>query len=131
MTELDVVIEAAFKSTGKQEAVNKVYLTFIRTLFFVPIKKEKEKSDHFSPLFTKIENQFFMSAFDSKERFITWAGDHLSEMDYIELSGKEIINGIKEAVYLCINVGTSFYKEFSPEEIQRLKIIVARIEQIQ
>lgn len=132
MTELDQAINAAYVSQGKQDDVNKVYLTLLRKLLFLPIRKHKEPDDKepFRPLFTEVEGQYFMLAFDSLERLKAWAGDQFNQMGYVQITGKETIAGINDNVYLCLNYGTEFYKEFSPEEVKRLKMVVGRIEQL-
>ncbi len=38
MTELDQLISTAYANEGKQEDVNKVYLTLLRSNLFVPVK---------------------------------------------------------------------------------------------
>jgi len=136
MTALDQAIAAAFNSEGKQEDVNKVYLTLVQSSLFVPVKNKDPALNHideqnpFSPLFAKIEGRYFMLVFDLLERLTAWAGDHLNEIDYVEISGRDVIAGINEDVFLCLNMGTAFYKEFSPDEIKRLKMIVSRILQM-
>lgn len=136
MTELDQTIAAAFTSEGKQEDVNKVYLTLLRTDFFVPVKKTDPSINHideqepFKPLFAKIDDNYFMLVFDTVERLTTWAGDQLDQIDYVEISGIEVVAGINEGVFLCLNMGTDFYKEFSPDEVKRLKMIASRIAQM-
>ena len=132
MTELDDKIAAAFTSCGKQEDVNKVYLTLLRTALFVPVKKEKGSNEEepFEPLFAKIEGQFFMLAFDTVERLTAWAGDQLNNITYVDIIGRDVIAGINEQVYLGLNYGTEFYKEFTPDEVKRLKMIVVRIDQL-
>lgn len=135
-TELDRVIAAAFASQGKQEDVNKVYLTLLRSSLFIPVKKRDPAMSHvdeqepFSPLFAKINENYFLLAFDTLERLTNWAGEHMDQIDYVELSGQDMIFGINENVYLGLNIGTPFYKEFSPDEIKQLKKIVARIQQL-
>jgi hypothetical protein len=135
MTLLDDLIATAFKSEGKQEDVNKVYLALLKTSLFVPVQKSTQgvtsEQEPFIPLFTKVENNYFMVVFDNHDRLMGWAGDHYPKMDYVELSGRDVIAGINENVYLCLNVGTDYYKEFSPEEIKRLKMIVSKIDQLQ
>jgi len=133
MTELDQAISVAIANQGKQEDVNKVYLTLLRTALFIPIHLEKEgvqKAEAFRPLYAKIEGHYFMSAFDTLERLERWAGGELKQMNYVELTGRDVIAGIKEEVYLCLNIDTPFYKEFSPDEIKRLKMLVARLDQL-
>lgn len=136
MTELDQLISNAFKSEGKQEDVNKVYLTLLRTPLFVPVKKSDptlnhvEEQEPFLPLFAKIDENYFMLVFDTFDRLTTWAAEEINNIDYVEILGSEVIAGINEGVHLCLNIGTHFYKEFSPDEVKRLKMIVSRIEQL-
>lgn len=134
MTELDQLIAAAFASEGKQEDVNKVYLAMLRTPLFIPVEKLGEapvdEEEPFRPLFAKIDDQYFMLAFDTVERLIAWAGEEMEQIDYVQLVGRDLIAGINDAVFLCLNQGTAFYKEFSPDEVKRLKTIVSRIDQM-
>lgn len=134
MTELDQLIQAAFKSVGKQEEANQFYLALLKTQLYVPVKKNEQKiiseEEPFIPLFAKIEDHYFMVIFDTHDRLVNWAGDHYNEMDYVTLSGKEIITGINDGVYLSLNPETECYKEFAPDEVKRLKQIVLRIDQL-
>jgi len=133
MTELDNIIAKAYQNEGRKEDVNKVYLTFLQTLLYVPVKKDgapNTSDEPFIPLFTKIENNTYMLVFDSLDRLTHWAGDAMGEMNYVELSGHDIVFGINPEIYLCLNVGTEFYKEFSPDEVFHLKKIVAKIQNL-
>jgi hypothetical protein len=132
MTDLDKAISAAFASEGKQDDVNKVYLLLLRTVLFVPVSKDKKPNtdELFEPLFTKIDERYYMLAFDTAERLSDWAGEHMDAMAYVELSGQDLIKGINDQACFSLNVGTPFYKEFLPDEIKRLKTIVSRIEQM-
>ncbi len=132
MTELDQTIASAFASQGNQQEVNKVYLTLLRTSLFLPISKDKKPDDTepFRPLFVQSDEHYFMLVFDTLERLKTWAGDQLNDMEFIEIIGKDVIAGINDNVYLCLNYGSEFYKEFSPDEVKRLKMVVSRIEQL-
>jgi hypothetical protein len=132
MTELDQKITDAYKSEGKQQDVNQVYLTLLRTVLYIPVQKDKSLEDHepFRPLFAKVDGNYFLIAFDTIERLYSWAGNELDKMDYVELAGRDMIAGMNENVYLCLNLGTPFYKEFSPDEVKRIKIIVSKIDQL-
>ena len=135
MTELDQLIQMAFTSEGQQDDVNKVYLMLLRSPLLIPIEKNttppaNSDEEPFKPLFAKIENNYFMLAFDTVERLTAWADDQFALIDYVEISGRDLVAGMNEGVYLCLNIGTAFYKEFSPDEVQRLKTIVARIDQL-
>lgn len=132
MTELDKAIAAAFASEGKQDDVNRVYLLLLRSLLFVPVAKEKKlgTDEPFSPLFANIEGRFYLLAFDALDRLRTWAGEHINDMDYVELSGHDFIKGISDQACFSLNIGSPYYKEFLPDEIKRLKTIVSKIEQM-
>ncbi len=138
MTELDQLIAVAYASEGKQDDVNKVYLTLLRSPLLVPVEKIPEgkvvdsagDEEPFKPLFAKIDDNYFMLAFDTVERLTTWAGDQVDQIDYVEISGRDIVAGISDQAFLCLNVGNEFYKEFSPDEVKRLKTIVSRIDQL-
>jgi len=132
MTELDQLISAAYASQGKQEDVNKVYITLLRSLLFLPVKKDKSPEDEepFRPLFATIDDHYFMLTFDTLERLTEWAGDQLTNIDYVEISGRDLITGINDDVFLVLNAGFEFFKEFSPDEIKQLKKVVLRIDQL-
>jgi hypothetical protein len=132
MTELDQAIAAAFASEGKQEDVNKVYLMLLQSMLFVPVKKEEstDPEEPFTPLFAKIDDNYYMVVFDTEERLFAWVGENQDQVGYVEISGRDVIAGISEQVYLCLNMGSQYYKEFSPDEVKRLKMIVSRIDQL-
>jgi hypothetical protein len=133
MLELDLLVAAAFNSQGQTAEVNKVYLTLLRSLLFIPVQKEESPppgAEPFSPLFAKVDGNYFILAFDTFNRLTAWASDQWDNMGYVKLSGRDLIVGMNEQVYLCLNLGTDYYKEFSPDEIQRLKMLAARIDQL-
>lgn len=131
MTELDQLIAAAFESEGKQEQVNKVYMSLLKSTLYLPTRKQTEPvaadDEPFIPLYTQQDEHYFMPVFDTLERLQTWAGEHVANINYVEIQGWDVIRGIGESVYLCLNFGTPFYKEFAPDEVKRLKTIVQRL----
>ena len=64
MTELDQLIAAAFDSEGKQEQVNKVYLSLLNTQLYLPADKQAQPitpdDEPFVPLYTKQDEHYFM-----------------------------------------------------------------------
>lgn len=137
VTELDQLIAKAFASQGNQDDANRVYTAFLRTQLFMPVRKNPvddvtiasdNEEEPFVPLFSQFEDKIFMLAFDSLERLETWAGDQRDNLAYVQIMGNEIVRGIGNEVYLGLNIGTTYYKEFAPEEIQRLKTIVAKLD---
>ena len=134
LTELDQTIANAFASEGAQEDANKVYLALIRTPVYLPVKKQttpvSDEEEPFQPLFAEIEGRYFMMIFDTLERLTTWAESELDQIDYVCIPGRDVVAGVNESVYLCLNAGCEYYKEFSPEEVKRIKMIIARIDQL-
>lgn len=131
MSEFDQLIAAAFESGGKQEQVNKVYLGLLKTRFYLPVRKQDpaavNEEEPFIPLYTQQDDHYLMPIFSTLERLQTWAGDYMEQMEYVELVGWDVVRGLGEQVYLCVNFGTPFYKEFAPDEVKRLKLIVQRL----
>ena len=106
----------------------------MRSSLFIPIEKratpKQADASDFKPLFAKINDQYFILAFDTLPRLQTWAGEEMHLIDYIELEGSALIAGINDGVFLCLNLGEKYYKEFSPDEVKHLRGIVAKIAQL-
>ena len=132
LTALDQAIEKAFKSEGKKEDVSQVYLTFLRTTLFVPVKKSHipTAEEPFLPLVARVHDNLFMLVFDEVEKIKNWAGEKLEEMNYVEMTGDDLLDGINQGVYLSLNVGAPFHKEFPPEEIDQLKMLLFKVRQL-
>jgi len=132
MTELEQAISAAFESGGQQTLVNQVHRLFLQATLFLPIDKNHTATDDepFRPLFAEYEQRIFMLVFTSLELLTTWAGEQFPEMACIEISGRELVAGVGEEVYLVLNAGDKLNKEFSPDEIKHLKKVVARIDEL-
>lgn len=132
MTELDQILAAAFASEGGSKEANQFYLTFLQTRLFIPVKKEQPTNteEPFTPLATLVADKIFILAFDTLARLKNWAGKELTKMRYVELSGRDLINGMNDQVYLALNVGEPLHKEFAPDEVKHLQKIIARIEQL-
>ncbi len=130
MTELDEKIAQAIASDGEQDKANQFYLTLIRTEFLIPTHKESLDNDEFTPLSMQHDGKYFMLAFDTEQKLHLWAKDHIENINYVKLSGKELLAGISDGVCLCINLGTAFYKELAIDEIKYLQKFVAKIEEL-
>ena len=129
MSELDQVISKAYENEGEQEFSNKVYATFFRSELFMPIYSQDNKEEPFVPLTLEEEGNYFIPIFDSLLRLEEWIGEEYPDLEYAEIMGNDVIRGIGvEKVYLSLNPGTEFYKEFSPEELVRLKMMLAKID---
>ena len=124
-TDLDNALKLAFDTEGKE--ANKAYAVFLRTNFFMPVKKVEHEEQPFVPLFIQEGEHFFIPVFDTLERLQHWSGDN--EIEYTQLMGNAVIRGLGENVVLCLNIGSPYYKEFLPDEITRLKTMVAKLDQ--
>lgn len=135
MTELDQIIQKAYENNGQQAEVNKVYTTFLRSSLWMPIEKIQDDApvhpdEPFRPLFLQHEQHHFMMAFDQLERLQSWAGEQIEQMGFVILTGRDLIRSVGQDVYVCLNYGSPYYKEFAPDEVARLKTIVAKIDEI-
>ncbi len=127
MTELDTKIAVAYASLGEQEKVNRVYTAFFRSDLWMPINKLEGAEEPFIPLYFVEADHYFIPVFDTYERFLNWSTE-VAIIDFVELTGLELLRGVGGSVYLCLNIGTEYYKEFSPDEINRLKVMVAKLD---
>ncbi len=69
--------------------INQVYLLLLKSILFIPTRKDYEPTEEepFIPLFAKVDDHFFLMAFDTEERLAVWAGDRANEINYVEISG--------------------------------------------
>ena len=133
MSTLDELLKNAYDAEGTIDTVNKFYVTLFRTNLFMPVKINQTNSSEkepFTPLHIQQDEHFFVPVFDSLERLQCWAGEHQEKIDHVEITGEAALRGLGSKAYLCLNVGTPFYKEFSPEEIARLKITIAKMDKL-
>jgi hypothetical protein len=131
MTELDRLIKSAYASEGDQQDSNKVYTVFFRTHFFIPALSRDKDKEEFSPLIIEDHGKYFIPVFDSLLRLQLWSQSDGDKVPYIELSGEDVVRGVvDEQVYICLNPGGEYYKEFSPDEIMRLKMMLSKIEKM-
>lgn len=129
MTELDQLIETALQNGASQEATNKFYVALFRTVLYMPAYLQEDEDEPFSPLYLQDNDNYFIPVFDTVECLRAWLTEENNEMEYVEIQGSDIIRCIgEEQVYLCLNPGSDYYKEFSPEELQKLKMMIAKID---
>lgn len=129
-TELDKTIAEAYAKDGEREAANRVWLTLLKSTLYLAVDTRSESEEGFQPLVALIGEQCFLAAFDSEARFIAWSGEHAGPIQHITLTGRDLLAGMGDNVYLALNPGTPFYKEFSPDEVKHLKKIIARVDQL-
>jgi len=130
MTELDQVIATAYSDSTNLEKTNKVYQVFLRSLLYVPIEQLEEEQasstdeQQVLPLIANYDGNYFMVAFDTQERLQQWAGEQYTTIASVQISGRDLIDGITNELHLCLNVGCAYYKEFFPDEVRRLKTVI-------
>jgi hypothetical protein len=127
-TQLDTTIEKALENEGKN--ANAVYAMMLRTFYFVPVTEKKD--DEFMPFFIHDEalGISFIFAFDAEEKLENFFAEIDESLETVKIQGYELIKGIGEETYLSLNILSPYYKEFSSEEVLRLKQMVHKIEEL-
>ncbi len=129
MSELINAIESAYQDPENERLSNDAHRLFLNNIFVLPTRKIN-KDEEPTALFYSDNGKHFMPVFTNNELFNQWAGEHLSEMGWITIAGKDLVLGCGADVYLCLDVGQSHYKEFPPDEINQLKQVVLKLERI-
>lgn len=126
MTSLDDAIKAAFETEGNLKEANKAYLEFIKANFIIPIEQPAQETDEPKVLFFQEKNQTFLPVFTEQSYLDAWAKDISHCIHLLKLSGVDLLKGIGEQTTVCLNIGTSVYKEFNPSEIARMRSMVLK-----
>ena len=131
-TLLDEAIASAYTQGGEREAANRVWLALLKTPLYLAVDAlaPRDPNISFQPLIAMVGEYCFLAAFDSEARFLAWAGEHAKDIQHVQLSGRDLLAGIGDNVFLALNPGTPFYKEISPDEMKHLKKIIARVDQL-
>ena len=128
--ELDHLLKTAYTTEGSTDSVNKFYVALFRTNLYMPVMLHPEKEEPFTPLYINQDEHFFIPVFDTLERLQTWAAEQHDKIDHVEITGEAVLRGLGSKAYLCLNIGTPYYKEFSPEEIARLKLMIVKMDKL-
>jgi SseB protein N-terminal domain len=123
MNQLEQAIKNAYDSNGKQKEVNKAHCEFLKANFMVPIEKGNKEA---TVLFITHDDNTYLPAFNDKKHLHAWAEDIKDDIEVLHLSGVDLIKGLGEKTTLCLNIGSKYYKEFPPQELSKLKTIVAK-----
>lgn len=126
MNPLDIAIQQAFSAQGNTQESNKVYLEFIKANFIIPIEAHSANENP-EVLFLEENGQRFLPIFTTMESLDAWASDIKHNIQILKLSGVDLLKGIGEQVFVCLNIGSQTYKEFNPSEIARMKSIVLKL----
>lgn len=125
MNEIELAVQAALAAQGEEALVNKAYLEFMKANFIMPIEKKLADT---SPevLFLCEGANTFLPLFTNMEYFTAWAERIRENIHLLQLSGVDLLKGIGADVTVCLNPGSSLYKEFNPGEIARMRSMVLK-----
>lgn len=126
MNELEKAIDIALAAEGRDKEANKAYLEFIKGNFIIPIEV-KSTVDEPVVLYLIDNQQTFLPVFSSMNHFDQWATDIKDEIQLLKLSGVDLLKGVGEDVTICLNIGSSLYKEFNPGELARMRSMVIKL----
>lgn len=124
-TQLEQAIANAYKNDGDTSSINKVHLEFLKANFIIPIEKSSSENDP-KVLFLQQQEHSLLPVFSDEQSLKQWATDIVDEIDLLYLTGVNLLKGLGENVFVCLNPGTELYKEFHPQELAKLKMIVAK-----
>lgn len=126
MNALENAVKKALDLCGSSVEANKAYLEFIKANFIIPIEKSSADEEP-KVLYLSENNQFFLPVFTSNDYLHAWAADIAAEIDLLKLSGVDLLKGIGDNVSVCLNIGSSIYKEFNSSEIARMREMVLKL----
>ena len=131
MNQLELALKEAFSTGGDAKAANKAYLEFIKANFIIPIEKNSSTGipaeGEPKVLYLKEDERYFLPVFTEMHYFRHWAFDIQDNIAMLKLSGVDLLKGIGEKVYACLNIGSEIYKEFNPSELARMRSIILKI----
>lgn len=130
MSDLIQSIEEAYQSPENETLTNKYHRLFLNHIFILPVKKATKKGDEPTALFFSEDNNHFLPIFSSDDLFRQWAGETVSDMDWLNIAGKDLILGSGETAFLCLDIGQPHYKEMQPDEVLKLKQVISKLERI-
>lgn len=127
MNALEKALDMAIQKNGNSTYANKAYLEFIKANFIVPI--EQADSDDVEPqvLYLRHDNQVFMPVFSNMTYCDAWVEPIKDDIQILKLSGVDLLKGLGEQTYVCLNLGTPLYKEFNPGELARMRSMVLKL----
>ncbi|MBI2786944.1 MAG: SseB family protein [Legionella longbeachae] len=125
MNALDLAIKNALDSAGNNKEANKAYLEFIKANFIIPIEKNSA-SDQPQVLFLQEHGNIFLPVFTDMNYVNAWVDEIACEIKILKLSGVDLLKGIGDNVTVCLNIGSTTYKEFNPSETARMRSMVLK-----
>lgn len=124
MIALETAVRNALQTSGATPEANKAYLEFIKANFIIPVEHYSEDAH---VLFLHDNGMNFLPVFSARHYLDDWAQEIKNDIDILQLSGVDLLKGIEDGVTVCLNIGTSFYKEFNPAEIARMRSMILKL----
>ncbi len=126
MTALEQAVGYAIQKNGESISANKAYLEFIKANFIIPI--EKGAPDDEPRVLYLTENSLrFLPVFSNMLDFNIWAEPIKNDIQILKLSGVDLLKGLGEETFVCLNIGSNAYKEFNPGELARMRSMVIKL----
>jgi len=126
MNSLEQAIKNAIDLAGSNQEANKAYLEFIKANFIIPVDKNSA-ADAPEVLYLQESNNYFLPVFTEMHHFDQWARDISDSIQVLRLSGVDLLKGVGDEVTVCLNIGSTVYKEFNPAELARMRSMVIKI----
>lgn len=127
---IEQAINDALTHPDDVSKAKKAHATFLRETLLLPVEKTERPDEDPKPLFIQEDSAYFLPVFSEKTYYDSWAGSELSQTSLLHLTGNDLIKGCGENVYICLDIGQSHYKQFSPEEVARLKMVVSKLDSL-
>lgn len=125
MNALGQAITEAFKEADNTQKINKAYLEFIKANFIIPIEKDTQESP--KVLFLKADEKVYLPVFSDMQWLDKWALEVKDEIELLKLSGIDLLKGLGDDVYVCLDIGSLHYKEFNPSETARMRSQILKL----
>ena len=125
MNHLHLAIKVAFASAGNTKEANKAYIEFIKANFIIPIESHSDENNP-EVLFFHENAQVFLPVFTEMSYLDKWAEEIQTQIKLLKLSGVDLLKGIGEEVTLCLDIGSEYYKEFTPSEVARMRSLILK-----
>lgn len=126
MTDLELAIKEALDSQGGNKEANKAYLEFIKANFIIPVDVHSPIDDP-EVIYLQEGDKLFLPVFTEMDKLNLWAEEISDAIQVLRLSGVDLLKGIGEGVFVCLNIGSSTYKEFNPAELARMRSMVLKL----
>ncbi len=126
----EAIIEA-YSEPSDGNKTNQVHRLLLTSTLLLPINKALSNSnDDVVPLFLEENERCFLPVFTQKEHLESWAQESIDEISTLSLLGSELIKGVSDSVYVCLDIGCAHYKEFSPQEVARMRQMLSKVESL-